>query len=127
MMLKRTRYSKRNQATQEDHISDSSNGIEMFNENVCRADNAHMLPESSSKQSLVMQQKCDFRISHMAGLKKHSEAQNKRQKKENKHITCSDLNTIQATADEIEFDNFHQIDKGGQAFYQRNRKSMSSF
>lgn len=81
MMLKRTRYSKRNQATQEDHTSDSSNGIEMFNENVYHADNAHMLLESSSKQSLVMQQKRDFRTSDMAGLKKkNSQAQNKRQK-----------------------------------------------
>lgn len=104
-MRKRTRNSKRNQGIQEDHTSDTANGIEMFNENVCHADGAHMLPESSSKQSLVMQQGCDSRTSDIAGLKKkNSSSPNKRQKKiKIEHVSCSDLNTIEITAEGFMF------------------------
>ncbi|KAM2118071.1 hypothetical protein ACFX1R_011533 [Malus domestica] len=34
------------------------------------------------------------------------------------------MNTAEATVDEIEFENFNQMDRGGQAFFQRSRVWM---
>lgn len=44
--LNKSKVFNKTQGIQEDHTSNTANGMEMFNENVCHADGAHMLPEN---------------------------------------------------------------------------------
>lgn len=106
----------------------------------------HMLPENptSTKQSFVMQQGCGASISadtefptrnvyHPDDQNKHSaqknsptshknipQTHNKKQKCV-ENVSSSNMDTVQTTANQIEFGHFDEISKG-QAFFQRNRQ-----